>query len=78
MLLPFDRARLRERNEADVTAERFDAAARSPAEGLRDVLELCETVRSLALATSGEPGPVDDLAAKARLFVLPLRAAQRA
>jgi hypothetical protein len=30
------------------------------------------------LATSGEPGPVDDLAAKARLFVLPLRAAQRA
>jgi hypothetical protein len=77
VLLPFDRARLRERNDADMVAERLAAADRSPEEGLRDAVELSEVVRSLALATSGGQGTVDDLAAKARLYVLPLRAAQR-
>jgi len=76
VLPPFDRAKLRERNEADGIAERLAATARSPEEGLRDALELSELVRSLALATSGEQYMIDDLTAKARLYVLPLRAAQ--
>jgi hypothetical protein len=74
--LPFDREKLRRRNLADRDDERLAAAARSPADGLRDTLEVSEVVRSLARATLGEPSATDDLAEKARLYARPLRAAQ--
>lgn len=76
VLLPFDRDKLRKRNRADVLAERAIASACTPEQGLTDAIELSQVVRSLAQATAGEQS-ADDLAEKARLYVLPLRVAQR-
>jgi hypothetical protein len=75
--LPFDREKLRRRNAADAEAERAVASVRSPEQGFLETLDLSEVVSELAAATAGEQLLVDDLEAKARLYVLPLRAAQR-
>jgi hypothetical protein len=75
--LPFDRDRLRERNSADESAQRAADAARSGEQSFLDTLELSEVVRQLAAATVGDDPRPDDLEAKARLYVAPLRAAER-
>jgi hypothetical protein len=77
VLLPFDRDQLRKRNAADVDAERTAASTRSPEQGFLDTLELSEVVSQLAAATAGDQFLVNDLEAKARLYALPLRAAER-
>ena len=77
MLLPFNRERLRERNDVENDAERQRVSDFSPEQGFMDVLELSEVVRELAQATSAEGSETYDLAAKAKLYVLPLRATQR-
>lgn len=75
MILPFDRARLRVRNDLDEREEREDAARRSPAERVAASLSLSQLVRDLSLAagTSESADEHDGLAAKARLYALPLR-----
>lgn len=75
MILPFDRARLRERNALDEAEDRADAARRSPAERVAISLELSQLVRDLSRAAGTEQAAdrYDDLAEKARLFATPLR-----
>ncbi len=72
MILPFDRARLRERNAAE---DRADAARRSPAERVALSLSLSQLVRDLSRAagTAETADAHDDLAEKARLYAAPLR-----
>jgi hypothetical protein len=77
VLLPFDRDKLRMRNRADAIDARTEASTSTPEDGLEAALELGEVVRELARATVGEQLAVDDLAEKSRLYVLPLRLAQR-
>jgi hypothetical protein len=77
VLLPFNRESLRERNVVESDAERQRVAGSSPEQGFMDTLELSEVVRELAQATSAESSETYDLAAKAKLYVRPLRAAQR-
>jgi hypothetical protein len=75
MILPFDRARLRERNALDEAEDREDAARRSPAERVAVSLELSQLVRDLSRAAGTERAAdrCDDLAEKARLYAAPLR-----
>ncbi len=77
VLLPFNRERLRERNDIENDAERRRVSESSPEKGFMETLEMSEIVRELAQATSAESSGTYDLAAKARLYVLPLRAAQK-
>lgn len=77
VLLPFNRERLRERNDVENDAERQRISDSSPEQGFMETLELSEVVRELAQATSAESSEIYDLAAKATLYVLPLRAAQK-
>jgi hypothetical protein len=75
MILPFDRARLRERNALDDAEDREDAARRSPAERVEISLELSQIVRELAHAAGTDQSGDDhaDLAEKASLYAAPLR-----
>lgn len=75
MILPFDRARLRERNALDDAQDRAEARRRSPAERVESTLELSQLVRDLSHAT-GSDELVDEeeaLREKARLYAAPLR-----
>ncbi len=75
MLLPFDRARRRERNALDDAEERADAARRSPAERVALSLSLSQLVldMSRAAGTADAADACDDLSEKARLYAEPLR-----
>jgi hypothetical protein len=75
VILPFDRARLRERNALDEAIDRADAAHRSPAERVALSLELSQLVRDLSRAagTAQRPDDHGDLAEKAWLYAAPLR-----
>lgn len=78
MILPFDRARLRERNLLDEAEEREAARALAPDEGLLATIALSQLVRDLARAAGPLTEPVDagwgdDLAQKAHLYAEPLR-----
>jgi hypothetical protein len=76
MRLPFDRKRMRERNQLDRADAWTEARRRSPAERLQAELELCELMRDLGA------GPIRssihrDLAQKSRLWIAPLRASAK-
>lgn len=80
MQLPFDRARLAERNRLDEIEERDEAAKMSLAERFALTLELSDLARELALAAGASwlHGDRDEeLAMKSKLWVAPLRALQR-
>jgi hypothetical protein len=73
-MLPFDRTRLRERNQRDQEADRADAAAHTPAERLEQAVELSELILALSRAAGSDTTvPATDLAEKARLYAYPLR-----
>ena len=77
MILPFDRARLRERNALDDAEEREAARALSPGEGLLATIAVSQLVRDLARAAGALPDQppsrwADDLAGKAHLYAEPL------
>ena len=75
MILPFNRARLRERNALDDAEEREEAARRSPAERVAISLELSQLIHDLSRAagTDRSDDDHDDLAEKASLYAAPLR-----
>ena len=75
MILPFDRARLRERNALDDAEDQAAAAQRSPGERVELSLDLSQLVRELAHATGADRAAAThaDLAEKARLYAAPLR-----
>lgn len=75
MILPFNRARLRERNALDEAEDREDAARRSPAERVAISLELSQLVCDLSHAAGTDRSDDDhaDLAEKASLYAAPLR-----
>lgn len=76
MKLPFDRARLRERNLLDDIEEIEQAARLSPEERIRLCLTMSAEARALALAFAGQVtmDEYDDVEEKARLWVAPLKA----
>lgn len=75
MLLPFDRARLRERNALDDAEDRADAARRTHAERVELGLSLSQLVHDISCGSGIAPvaDALDTLAEKARLYVAPLR-----
>lgn len=75
MILPFNRARLRERNALDDAEEQAAAAQRTPGERVEMSLDLSQLVRELAHATGADQATStrSDLAEKARLYAEPLR-----
>lgn len=75
MILPFNRARLRERNALDDAQDQAAAAERSPGERVEASLDLSQLVRDLAHATGADQAAAarSDLAEKARLYAAPLR-----
>jgi hypothetical protein len=75
VILPFDRARLRERNALDDAEDQAAAAQRSPGERVEISLDLSQLVRDLAHATGADRAVARnaDLAEKARLYAAPLR-----
>jgi hypothetical protein len=75
MILPFDRARLQERNALDDAEDRADAARRSPGERVALSLSLSQLVRDLSRAagTAQPAGAHGDLEEKAHLYADPLR-----
>lgn len=79
MILPFDRARLAERNKVDEIEERDDTASMTAAERLEETLELSDWVRSLSEATGTDQLADENnrLEGKARLYALPLQLLDR-
>jgi hypothetical protein len=75
VILPFNRARLRERNVLDDAQDQAAAAERSPGERVEASLGLSQLVRDLAHATGADQAATadSDLAEKARLYAAPLR-----
>jgi hypothetical protein len=75
MILPFDRARLAARNALDEAEERAAAARLGVSGRALAALALSDLVRELSRAagTEGRVARQDELAEKARLYVLPLR-----
>jgi hypothetical protein len=75
VLLPFDRARLRERNKLDAEEEIVEAQALAPAQRVAEVLEMGDLLLDLADATgaSRHSERADPLSEKARLYAEPLR-----
>lgn len=73
MLPPFDRERLKQRNSIDAKQEAATSGNKTAAQRFADTLEVSEVVRELAAATGTEVA-TNDLEAKARLYVRPLRA----
>jgi hypothetical protein len=75
VILPFDRARLALRNTLDDAEERDAAASLGVSGRALASLGLSELVRELSRAagTQGHVERQDELAEKARLYVLPLR-----
>ena len=75
MILPFNRARLQERNALDEAEEQAAAAQRTPGERVEMSLDLSQLVRELARATGADQATStrSDLAEKARLYAEPLR-----
>jgi hypothetical protein len=74
-LLPFDKARLTERNALDAEDERARAHGDAAA-AFTEALDLSETVRELARAT-GSLDHAGSLKEKAHFFVRPLLALAR-
>ena len=74
MLLPFDRERLRLRNDLDDAEARAEAAVQTPEARVLKALELSQLVIELQIATGGSEQPREKaLALKARLYYEPLR-----
>jgi hypothetical protein len=73
MRLPFDRARLRARNELDRQDAWRRARQRSPAERLRAEVELSDLVTELRAVPTNQRARRFVLAAKSRLWVAPLK-----
>lgn len=69
--LPFDRARMRERNELDAIDELEQAAKLTPEERFTQALDLSELCLSLARGNPTGTPPSETLAEKARLWTLP-------
>jgi hypothetical protein len=70
--LPFDRARMRERNLLDDIDEIEQAARLTPEQRFIRALDLCEFCLSLGRANpTGTAPPSETLAAKAKLWTLP-------
>jgi hypothetical protein len=78
VLPPFDRQKLKLRNALDLDDERQAAAARSAGQGMMEVAELADVIRSLELAATAGAPVASDLAEKATLYARPLAAARRA
>lgn len=71
MKLPFDRARMRERNRLDDAGEIEQAARLTPAERFTRALDLCELCLSLARGNpTGFVPASETLAEKANLWTL--------
>ena len=75
VILPFNRARLQERNALDEAEEQAAAARRTPGERVEMSLDLSQLVRELAHATGADQAAEmrSDLAEKAHLYAAPLR-----
>lgn len=74
MILPFDRARLAERNRLDLAQAVAEASSRMPQERLQMALELSDlawTLRRVALAELAQAAG-ESLERKARVYVRPL------
>jgi len=69
--LPFDRARMRERNRLDLIDEIEQAAKMTPAERFLQSLDLSELCLALARGTPGAQPASDPLEEKARAWTLP-------
>ena len=70
MKLPFDRARMRERNQLDDIDELEQAAKLTPAERFTRALDLSEFCLSLARGNPAGAPPSETLAEKARVWTL--------
>ncbi|HEY6557476.1 MAG TPA: hypothetical protein VI072_09385 [Polyangiaceae bacterium] len=77
MKVPFDRARLAQRNALDLATHHAQIAQNSGRSALLETLELSDTVHELAQATGTVRDSHADLDEKARLYVLPLQLAAR-
>jgi hypothetical protein len=75
VILPFNRARLRERNALDDAQDQAAAAERSPGARVEASLDLGQLVRELAHATGADQSAIarSDLAERARLYATPPR-----
>jgi hypothetical protein len=73
VILPFDRARLRERNRLDEAEERREVAAMTPSRRVVEGLALSEIARDIGRAANAAWLEADDLEESARLYAAPLR-----
>ncbi len=76
-MLPFDRRKLRARNERDERDARAEARAQTTAERFAAELDLSETVVELGRAAGLRVDRDAELAEKSRLYALPLRLVHR-